>query len=98
MTNYIEFIHDQSDASIGQTFTNISDAARLVKFELVTYNLFADPGWYTYYRYTDNTKTELIENGKLYLNSMYVMHYIIHCLINYQRVYKCYLWSHRATR
>lgn len=68
MSNYIEFIHDQSDASLGDTFQDISDNSRVESYNIITKGFFEYPGWYTYYRYTDINKTFFIEKGKLYLN------------------------------
>lgn len=68
MSNYIEFIHDQSDTSLGYTFEDMSTNERYLKFEVIT-DVFEYDGWYTYYRYEDDTKTDLIENGKLFLDN-----------------------------
>lgn len=69
MSNYIEFKHEQSNWITGMTFTNISSNSRLLQFEVITANLFRYDGWYTYFLYVDDTKTELIDEGKLLLKS-----------------------------
>lgn len=68
MDNYIEFIHEQSGVSIGDTFTNISTNGRLVTFEVITKDFFKYTGWYSYFRYEDDTKVTLLDHGKCYLN------------------------------
>ena len=68
-SNYIEFEHDQSKVIVSYTFTNISTNARLFEFEIVTAGFFEYDGWWTYYRYEDDTKTNLLDKGKLFLNN-----------------------------
>lgn len=69
MSNYIEFVHDQSDVSIGYTLEDMSSNDRYHKFEINTKAMFEYDGWYTYYRYEDDTKDVFIENGKAFLEN-----------------------------
>ena len=66
-TEYIEFIHEQSDWTTGSTFTDVSLNNRIISFQIVTENYFLYDGWYKYYRYEDDTKSTLIDKGKLFL-------------------------------
>lgn len=68
LDNYIEFIHDQSDFTTGSTFINLSTNDRLAQYTIITENYLTYSGWYGYFRYDDITKTNLLEQGKLYLN------------------------------
>lgn len=67
-SNYIEFIHDQSDVMVSDTFDNVSFNDRYYTFDIITKDFFPYDGWYTYYRYEDDTKATLIENGKIFLD------------------------------
>ena len=68
MSNYIKFIHDQSDYEVSAEFDDISTNERYNKFAITTSGLFEYSGWYTYYRYTDSSMGTLIEKGKCLLN------------------------------
>lgn len=69
MTNYIEFFHDQTDVSLNVTLTSIMSGNRVVKFPIVTKDLFPYDGWYTYFRYDSSTKESLLDKGKVFLNN-----------------------------
>jgi len=69
MTNYIEFIHDQSDSSVCTTVTSVASASRVIEFPIVTQGLFIYDGWHTYYRYEDDSKSNLIDKGKIFLDN-----------------------------